>query len=101
MLTNYITASPAARTGAPRLRPPAADLVIRAELVYSIVVGLGSVEVAADVELGGRDELLDLRICHPQVRGERRAAAIIMAAGLIKGTNGAQRQGCGKKKGRG
>lgn len=59
-----------------------------AELVYSVVMALDSVELTADVELGGLDQLLNMQMCRRvmEVSGQRPEA--IIATGLIEGTDG-------------
>ncbi|RKE17942.1 tyrosine--tRNA ligase [Streptomyces sp. TLI_171] len=59
-----------------------------AELVYSVVMALDSVELGADVELGGLDQLLNLQMCRRVMAAEGRRPEVVLATGLIEGTDG-------------
>ncbi|MBR7827802.1 tyrosine--tRNA ligase [Actinospica sp. MGRD01-02] len=59
-----------------------------AELVYSVVMALDSVEITADIELGGLDQLLNMQMCRRVMENSGQKAEIIIATGLIEGTDG-------------
>jgi len=59
-----------------------------AELVYSVVMALDSVEIDADVELGGIDQLLNMQMCRRVMENAGRSPELIAATGLIEGTDG-------------
>lgn len=59
-----------------------------AELVYSVVMALDSVEIDADVELGGIDQLLNMQMCRRVMENAGRVPELIVATGLIEGTDG-------------
>ena len=59
-----------------------------AELAYSVVMALDSAEIAADVEIGGLDQLLNMHMCRRVMEGAGLAGEVIVATGLIEGTDG-------------
>jgi tyrosyl-tRNA synthetase len=59
-----------------------------AELVYSVVMALDSVEIAADVEIGGLDQLLNLRMCRRVMEQAGQRPELVLATPLIEGTDG-------------
>lgn len=59
-----------------------------AELVYSVVMALDSVEIRADIELGGLDQLLNMQMCRRVMENAGQQPEIIVATGLIEGTDG-------------
>jgi tyrosyl-tRNA synthetase len=59
-----------------------------AELVYSVVMALDSVEIHADIELGGLDQLLNMQMCRRVMENAGQKPEIIIATGLIEGTDG-------------
>lgn len=59
-----------------------------AELVYSVVMALDSVEITADIELGGLDQLLNMQMCRRVMENAGQKPEIILATGLIEGTDG-------------
>jgi tyrosyl-tRNA synthetase len=59
-----------------------------AELVYSVVMALDSVETEADIELGGIDQLLNMQMCRKVMENAGRSPELIVATGLIEGTDG-------------
>jgi len=58
------------------------------ELVYSVVMALDSVEIAADIELGGADQLLNMQMCRRVMETSGQPPEIIVATELIEGTDG-------------
>ncbi|RAG85995.1 tyrosine--tRNA ligase [Streptacidiphilus pinicola] len=71
-----------------RTRLAAGGGLTLAELVYSVVMALDSVEVAADVELGGLDQLLNLQMCRRVMENAGQEPEVVVATGLIEGTDG-------------
>jgi tyrosyl-tRNA synthetase len=59
-----------------------------AELVYSVVMALDSVEVNADVEIGGLDQLLNMQMCRRVMENAGQRAEHVVATVLIEGTDG-------------
>ena len=72
-----------------RNRLAAGSGLTMAELVYSVVMALASVEIAADIELGGLDQLLNMQMCRRVMENTGQTPEIIVATGLIEGTDGA------------
>lgn len=58
-----------------------------AELVYSVVMALDSVELAADVELGGVDQLLNMQMCRRLMANAGQPPEAVVATPLIEGTD--------------
>jgi tyrosyl-tRNA synthetase len=58
-----------------------------AELLYSVVMALDSVEIAADVEIGGLDQLLNLQMCRRVMAEAGQEPEVVIATGLIEGTD--------------
>ena len=71
-----------------RNRLAAGSGLTMAELVYSVVMALDSVEVTADIELGGLDQLLNMQMCRRVMENAGQRPEIIIATGLIEGTDG-------------
>jgi tyrosyl-tRNA synthetase len=71
-----------------RTRLAAGSGLSMAELVYSVVMALDSVEVEADVELGGLDQLLNLQMCRRVMENGGQEPEVVVATGLIEGTDG-------------
>ncbi len=59
-----------------------------AELVYSVVMALDSVEVGADVEIGGLDQLLNMQMCRRVMENAGQRPEHVVATVLIEGTDG-------------
>ncbi|MGW4691804.1 tyrosine--tRNA ligase [Kitasatospora cineracea] len=59
-----------------------------AELVYSVVMALDSVELVADIELGGLDQLLNLQMCRRVMTATGQRPEVVLATRLIEGTDG-------------
>ncbi|MGH8886784.1 MAG: tyrosine--tRNA ligase [Egibacteraceae bacterium] len=59
-----------------------------AELLYSVVMALDSVEVNCDLEIGGVDQLLNMQMCRKvmEVCGQR--PELVVTHALIEGTDG-------------
>jgi len=71
-----------------RNRLAAGSGLTMAELVYSVVMALDSVEITADIELGGLDQLLNMQMCRRVMENAGQRPEIIIATGLIEGTDG-------------
>lgn len=71
-----------------RSRLAAGSGLTMAELVYSVVMALDSVEITADIELGGLDQLLNMQMCRRVMENAAQRPEIIIATGLIEGTDG-------------
>jgi tyrosyl-tRNA synthetase len=56
--------------------------------VYAVVMALDSVEVAADIELGGLDQLLNMRMCRRVMATAGQPPEVVLATALIEGTDG-------------
>ena len=59
-----------------------------AELLYSVVMALDSVELACDVELGGVDQLLNMQMCRRVMEVSGQEPEIVVTTALIEGTDG-------------
>ena len=71
-----------------RNRLAAGQGLTMSELIYSVVMALDSVEIAADVEIGGADQLLNLHMCRRVMEDAGQPPEIIIATELIEGTDG-------------
>lgn len=71
-----------------RNRLAAGSGLTMAELVYSVVMALDSVEIGADIELGGLDQLLNMQMCRRVMENAGQKPEVIIATGLIEGTDG-------------
>jgi tyrosyl-tRNA synthetase len=71
-----------------RARLAAGSGLSMAELVYSVVMALDSVELEADIELGGLDQLLNMQMCRRVMETSGQRPEVIIATGLIEGTDG-------------
>ncbi len=71
-----------------RNRLSAGSGLTMAELVYSVVMALDSVEVTADIEIGGLDQLLNMQMCRRVMENHGQKPEVIVATGLIEGTDG-------------
>lgn len=59
-----------------------------AELVYSIVMALDSVETNCDLEVGGLDQFLNMQMCRKVMEVCGQTPEIVIATPLIEGTDG-------------
>jgi tyrosyl-tRNA synthetase len=59
-----------------------------AELIYSVVMALDSVEIDADIELGGIDQLLNMQMCRRVMENFGQTPELVIATGLLEGTDG-------------
>ncbi len=59
-----------------------------AELLYSVVMALDSVEISTDLEVGGLDQFLNMQMCRRVMEICGQAAELVVATSLIEGTDG-------------
>ena len=59
-----------------------------AEVCYSVLMGLDSVALNCDVEIGGIDQLLNFQQCRDIMRGNGRAEEIALMTPILEGTSG-------------
>jgi len=59
-----------------------------AELLYSVIMGLDSVEVNCDLEVGGIDQFLNMQMCRKVMVICGQTAELVVATSLIEGTDG-------------
>ncbi len=59
-----------------------------AELLYSVVMALDSVEINTDLEVGGLDQFLNMQMCRRVMEICGQQAELVVAPSLIEGTDG-------------
>lgn len=59
-----------------------------AELMYSIVMALDSVEINCDLEVGGIDQFLNMQMCRKVMDISGQVPELVVATSLIEGTDG-------------
>jgi tyrosyl-tRNA synthetase len=59
-----------------------------AELLYSVVMGLDSVEINTDLEVGGIDQFLNMQMCRKVMDVCGQIPELVVATPLIEGTDG-------------
>jgi tyrosyl-tRNA synthetase len=59
-----------------------------AELLYSVVMALDSVEVGCDLEIGGVDQLLNMQMCRKVMEVCGQKPELVVTHSLIEGTDG-------------
>lgn len=59
-----------------------------AEVLYSVVMALDSVEIECDAELGGLDQLLNMQMCRKVMSIEGQEPEVVLATDLVEGTDG-------------
>lgn len=59
-----------------------------AELLYSVVMALDSVETACDLEVGGIDQFLNMQMCRKVMEICGQTPELVVAVPLIEGTDG-------------
>lgn len=71
-----------------RKRIEAGNGITQTEVLYPIVMGLDSVALQSDIELGGQDQLLNMQMCRTvmEVHGQR--PEVVISTGLVLGTTG-------------
>jgi tyrosyl-tRNA synthetase len=71
-----------------RKRLAAGSSITIAELLYSVVMALDSVEVNCDVEIGGLDQLLNMQMCRRVMENAGLTPEVVVTSPLIEGTDG-------------
>lgn len=71
-----------------RKRIEAGHGITQTEVLYPIVMGMDSVFLQPDIELGGQDQLLNMQMCRTvmEVHGQR--PEVVISTGLVLGTTG-------------
>ncbi len=71
-----------------RKRLEAGHGITQTEVLYPIVMGMDSVFLQPDIELGGQDQLLNMQMCRTvmEVHGQR--PEVVISTGLVLGTTG-------------
>ena len=59
-----------------------------AELCYSVLMGLDSVALKCDVEVGGIDQLLNFKQCRDIMRGKNMPEEVALVTPILEGTSG-------------
>ncbi|WP_123604977.1 tyrosine--tRNA ligase [Micromonospora sp. Llam0] len=59
-----------------------------AELLYSVVMALDSVEINCDLEVGGIDQFLNMQMCRKVMEICGQTSELVVATSLIEGTDG-------------
>ncbi|MGF7236582.1 MAG: tyrosine--tRNA ligase [Frankia sp.] len=59
-----------------------------AELLYSVVMALDSVEINCDLEVGGIDQFLNMQMCRRVMDIRGQVPELVVATSLIEGTDG-------------
>jgi len=59
-----------------------------AELLYSVVMALDSVEIDTDIEIGGLDQFLNMQMCRKVMEICGQTPELVVATELIEGTDG-------------
>ena len=59
-----------------------------AELLYSVVMALDSVEIDCDLEVGGIDQFLNMQMCRKVMEICGQTPELVVATSLIEGTDG-------------
>lgn len=59
-----------------------------AELLYSVVMALDSVEINCDLEVGGIDQFLNMQMCRKVMDISGQTPELVVATSLIEGTDG-------------
>ncbi|MCF4122015.1 tyrosine--tRNA ligase [Antribacter sp. KLBMP9083] len=71
-----------------RKRLEAGQGLSMAELIYSVVMALDSVEIGCDLEIGGIDQFLNMQMGRKVMEISGQAPEIVVATSLIEGTDG-------------
>lgn len=71
-----------------RKRMENGSTVTLAELCYSVLMGLDSVALACDVEVGGIDQLLNFQQCREIMRASGQEEEIALTTPILEGTSG-------------
>ena len=71
-----------------RKRLAAGNTISLAETVYGFLMGLDSLHLKSDVEVGGVDQLLNFQQCRELMRAEGLVPEVVLCTPLIEGTDG-------------
>lgn len=71
-----------------RKRLEAGHRLSLAELLYSVVMALDSVETECDLEVGGVDQFLNMQMCRKVMEVRGQVPELVAATSLIEGTDG-------------
>lgn len=71
-----------------RKRIEKGSTVSLAEVCYSVLMGIDSIALACDVEIGGIDQLLNFQQCREIMRGKGMEPEIAMMTPILEGTSG-------------
>lgn len=71
-----------------RKRIQKGSTVSLAEVCYSVLMGIDSIALACDVEIGGIDQLLNFQQCREIMRGKGMEPEIAMMTPILEGTSG-------------
>lgn len=71
-----------------RKRLAAGQGVTLAEVVYGFLMGLDSIQLKSDIELGGIDQLINFQQCRELMSSEGMAPEVILCTPIIEGTDG-------------
>jgi len=63
-----------------------------AEVMYPVVMALDSVALDTDIEIGGKDQLLNLQMCRTVMDIHGKRPEVIMTTDIIEGTDGSGRK---------
>lgn len=63
-----------------------------AEVMYPVAMALDSVELDTDIELGGKDQLLNLQMCRTVMSIHGKRPEVVMTTDIMEGTDGSGRK---------
>lgn len=63
-----------------------------AEVMYPVAMALDSVELDTDIELGGKDQLLNLQMCRTVMGIHGKRPEVVMTTDIMEGTDGSGRK---------
>ncbi len=58
------------------------------EILYPVAMGVDSVELKTDIEVGGQDQLLNMQMCREVMANRGMRPEVIISTGLVLGTTG-------------
>ncbi len=62
--------------------------ITQTEVLYPIVMGMDSVFLEPDIELGGQDQLLNMQMCRTVMAAHGQRPEVVISTGLVLGTTG-------------
>lgn len=71
-----------------RKRLDAGHGITQTEVLYPIVMGMDSVFLEPDIELGGQDQLLNMQMCRTVMGVHGQRPEVVISTGLVMGTTG-------------